>query len=47
MKFRDFGLKLSPQNQLDNYFLTVRQYWLDIANHKTSLETLPLNSYEI
>ena len=26
--------KLSPQNQLDIYFLTVKKYWLGIAKPK-------------
>ena len=34
--FGDFGLKLSPQNQLDIYFLTLQEYWLGIAKPKMS-----------
>jgi len=34
IKVRDFGPKLSPQNQLEIYFLTVWEYWLGIAKPK-------------
>ena len=30
-KFGDFGPRLSPQNQLDIYFLTLWEYWLGLA----------------
>jgi len=34
MKVRGFWPKLLPLNQLDIYFLTVREYWLAIAKPK-------------
>ena len=44
----DFGPKLSPQNQLDIYFLTFWEHWLGIAKPKNKcLQINPLNSYEI
>jgi len=40
-------MKLSPQNQLDIYFLALWEYWLGLAKYKNVLGTLPLNSYQI
>ena len=36
----DFGPKLSPQNQLEIYFLTVRGWWLGMAKLKTVLRSI-------
>jgi len=41
MKVRGyFGPKLSPQNQLDIYFLTVWEYWLGIAKLKNVFRSI-------
>jgi len=40
MKVRGFGPKLSPQNQLDIYFLTVWEYWLGMAKPKNVFRSI-------
>ena len=40
MKFGDFGQKLSPQNQLDIYFLTHWEYWLGLAKPKNVFRSI-------
>ena len=47
MKVREFGPKLLPQNQLDIYLLTVREYWLGTAKSKNFFRSILLQSYEI
>ena len=38
--FGDFGSKLSPQNQLDIYFLTLLEYFLGIAKPKNVFRSI-------
>ena len=40
MKVKGFWPKLSSQNQLDIYFLTVWEYWLGIAKPKNVLKSI-------
>ena len=37
---KDFGLKLSPKNQLDIYFLTLWEYWLGLAKPKNVFRSI-------
>ena len=39
-RFRDFGQKLSPQNQLDIYFLTLWEHWLGLAKPKNVFRSI-------
>ena len=40
MKVRGFWPKLSPQNQLDIYFLTLWEYWLGLAKPKNVFRSI-------
>ena len=36
----DFGLKLSPQNQPDIYFVTLWEHWLGLAKPKNVFRSI-------
>ena len=40
MKIRGFWPKIITQNQLDIYFLTVWEHWLDIAKPKNIFRSI-------